>query len=180
MAGLVDPKQEANEPVNVSRRNVIKAGAATTAFGAIGGGAIFRRIASAQEATAVDEETAATAISCLLTPELTEGLLDLLLGLLALAVVVVDDGPGEITVDDHRGHRDQFEAFVVDPFELLGDDLLHQRVQPGGPGIVTRRCALLHLSFSWRLPARRGKATADADKANDRCVTPAPPRSGGR
>ena len=27
MAGLVDPKQEANEPVNVSRRNVIKAGA---------------------------------------------------------------------------------------------------------------------------------------------------------
>ena len=73
MAGLLDPKREANEPGHVSRRNVIKVGAATTAFGAIGGGAIFRRMASAQEATAVDEETAATAISCLLTPELTEG-----------------------------------------------------------------------------------------------------------
>lgn len=69
MVGYEDFLEDAGH----TRRSLIKAGAATTVLGAVGGGAIFRRVASAQDAMAVDEETAATAVSCLLTPELTEG-----------------------------------------------------------------------------------------------------------
>src|SRR3954470_2372860 len=40
-------------------------------------------------------------------------------------------------LDTH--HRDEVEALVVDPFQLLGDDLMQQLVEPGRARISTRR-----------------------------------------
>ncbi len=73
MVGYEDNSENEQTPTSLTRRNVVKAGAATTMLGTIGSSVIFRRAVNAQEATAVDDETAATAIACTLTPELTEG-----------------------------------------------------------------------------------------------------------
>src|SRR5688500_1103769 len=60
----------------------------------------------------------------------------LLVALLALERVVEHLGVPEIGVDPDVGDRDELEPRIVDPFELVAEDLLDEPVHPGGAWIV--------------------------------------------
>ena len=77
---------------------------------------------------------------------LLEHLTDGRVALLALQRVEVDDGPVELVVDVDGRDGDEGQPLVVDPHQLLGDDLAQGLPQPGRPRVaMATRTARLHL-----------------------------------
>ena len=80
-----------------------------------------------------------------------ERLEDPLVAVVAGERVEEHDRPVELVVDVDRRDRDELEALVVDPHQLVGDDLAQRLVETGAAGVLVRARA-------------RGTAAADSHR----------------